>query len=98
MRFRLLATAAAALLFTTATAFAETIFVRTLTGQTITIEIGLDANVAALKDAVSEEAGIPAEEQRLIHAGQLLEDANSLADYGIGHEATLHVVHRLGGE
>jgi large subunit ribosomal protein L40e len=95
MRLRVLAAAAAALLFTAATAAAETIFVRTLTGDMIPIEIALDDRVFVLKAAIEEANGIPPEWQRLVFAGTEMEDEKTLADYNMHNESTVHLVIRL---
>jgi large subunit ribosomal protein L40e len=95
MRFRLLAAAAAALLFTASAASAETIFVRTLAGAAYTFDMGFDRNVEDLKQAIADSQGIPVEQQRLIFAGRQLEDGHTLGEYNIENESTLHLVLRM---
>jgi ubiquitin len=73
------------------------IFIKTLQGKSITIDVNDTDTLESVKNKILEIEGIPVDQQRLVFNGKQLEDTNSINDYGIESDSTIHLVLRLRG-
>ncbi|KAJ0628158.1 polyubiquitin-B [Helianthus annuus] len=73
------------------------IFIKTLDGKTITVEVKPFDTIQNVKSAIYNMEGTPHCQQRLIYGNKQLEDSHTLADYDVHHESTIHLVLRIPG-
>jgi len=74
-----------------------TIFVRTMAGKSITLEVYPETTVGEVKDMIEAKEGLTPDIQRLIFGGRQLEDDLTLADYDVQKDSTISLALRLGG-
>ncbi len=73
------------------------VFVKTLAGRSITLDVDPSEYVDSVKRRLQEKEGIRADEQRLIYAGKQLDDKRTMNDYCIKQESTIYMVLRVRG-
>jgi ubiquitin C len=73
------------------------IFIKTLQGKNITLNVSDTDTIQSLKDKIKDIEGIPQEQQRLVFNGKQLEDNQTIGDYGIQSDSSIHLVLRLRG-
>ena len=73
------------------------IYIRSLTGETLDFPVTEDTFIITVKELIYKATGIPPDYQRLLFAGNALNDQKSLYEYKIANESTLHLILTLKG-
>ncbi|KAF8603243.1 hypothetical protein BDV93DRAFT_544909 [Ceratobasidium sp. AG-I] len=73
------------------------VFIKTLTGKTITLEVERNEDINTIRRKIQDKEGIPPEQQTLVFAGAQLGDEQTLLDYNIQKESTIHLILQLRG-
>ena len=75
------------------------IFVKTLAGKTITLNVDLSDTIGIVKEKIQDKEGVPPHQQRIIIAGGEAVDDRTLSDYGRHRleDSSIHLVLKLGG-
>jgi ubiquitin len=68
------------------------LYVKTITGKTITIPYQRDDTILQLKERIQDKEGYFVSQQRLILAGKALEDERTCSDYNQIGRSTVHLV------
>ena len=68
------------------------VFIKTLNGRTIALEVASTQLVDTLKNLISNKEGIPPQQQRLVHSGRPLENGTTLQDSKVYEGATIHLL------
>ena len=71
------------------------LYLKTLTGNTITLNVDQYEHVGYLKTRIFEKEQIPVGQQKLVFAGKLLEDNKTLENYNIEKECTIQLFLKL---
>ncbi len=72
------------------------VFVKTLHGQTIALQVHAHDTVDQIKELIEQQEAIPAHKQRLVFVGEQLRGDNRFLDYNIEHESAVHLILREG--
>lgn len=71
------------------------IFVKPLTGKTITLMVYISETIGDVKEHIYQVEGFPPDRIHLIFDGRYLEDGKTLRDYNIKKDSTLHLHPRM---
>jgi ubiquitin len=72
-------------------------FIKMLTGKTITLDVESSDTIESVKLKIFEKEGFPLVQQRLIFAGKVLEDSKPISDYNVSKDPTVHLIIKVSG-
>ena len=75
----------------------KNVFVKVLTGKTISIKYNENMTIEQLKNIIFKREGIPIKEQNMVYAGKLLSNYNQIKDYNLKNDSVVHLVLKLRG-
>ena len=67
----------------------KNVFVKVLTGKTISIKYNEDMTIEQLKKIIFKREGIPIKEQNMVYAGKLLSNYNQIKDYNLENDSVV---------
>ena len=73
-------------------------FIRTLSGKTVVLEVFTCESVYAVKEKIQKETGVAVQQQQLVHSGRTLLDDDVLEKYDVHFEDTIYMVLKSGGK
>lgn len=74
------------------------IYVKTLTGKTVTVDVNPNATIHSVKEKIFEKEGMPPDQQQLIFSGMTLSDDRILSTYNIQRESTIHLIFKVNAD
>ena len=75
----------------------KNVFVKVLTGKTISIKYNENMTIEQLKNIIFKREGIPIKEQNMVYAGKFLSNYNQIKDYNLKNDSVVHLVLKLRG-